>query len=36
MDDAPIDEMTIRDFATIMTGRPLSAKSWLNNLISGK
>ena len=36
IDDAPIDEMTIRDFATIMTGRPLSAKSWLNNLISGK
>lgn len=36
MDDAPIDEMTIRDFATIMTGRPLSTKSWLNNLISGK
>jgi hypothetical protein len=36
MDDAPIDEMTIRDFATIMTGRPLSSKSWLNNLISGK
>jgi len=36
IDDAPIDEMTIRDFATIMTGRPLSTKSWLNNLISGK
>jgi hypothetical protein len=36
MDDASIDEMTIRDFATIMTGRPLSTKSWLNNLISGK
>jgi hypothetical protein len=36
IDDAPIDEMTIRDFATIMTGRPLSSKSWLNNLISGK
>lgn len=36
MDDASIDEMTIRDFATIMTGRPLSSKSWLNNLITGK
>lgn len=36
VDDASIDEMTIRDFATIMTGRPLSTKSWLNNLITGK
>ena len=36
IDDASISDMTIRDFATIMTGRPLSSKSWLNNLISGK
>ncbi len=36
IDDASISDMTIRDFATIMTGRPLSTKSWLNNLISGK
>jgi hypothetical protein len=35
-DDASISDMTIRDFATIMTGRPLSTKAWLNNLISGK
>lgn len=35
-DDAPIMEMTIRDFATIMTGKPLSSKSWLNKIITGK
>jgi hypothetical protein len=35
-DDAPIDEMTIRDFATIMTGRPLSTKTWLNKMITEK
>ena len=35
-DDAPISEMTIRDFATIMTGRALSSKPWLNNIITGK
>lgn len=36
VDDCPISEMTIRDFATIMTGRPLSTKSWLNKLITDK
>jgi hypothetical protein len=35
-EDFPITQMTIRDFAAIMTGRPLSTKSWLNNLITGK
>jgi hypothetical protein len=35
-DDAPIKDMTIRDFATIMTGRPLSTKQWLNTLITQK
>ena len=36
IDDATIDDMTIRDLATIMTGRPLSKKAWLNHLIAGK
>lgn len=35
-EDVPLSEMTIRDFAAIMTGRPLSNKSWLNNLITSK
>lgn len=36
LEDAPISDMTIRDFATIMTGRALSNKTWLNQLITGK
>jgi len=36
VEDGGLDEMTIRDFATIMTGRALSTKPWLNNLITGK
>lgn len=35
-EDLTLDEMTIRDFATIMTGRALSHKPWLNKLITGK
>lgn len=34
--DCPISEMTVRDFATIMTGKPLSTKQWLNELITNK
>lgn len=33
MEDAPYAEMTIRDFMAITTGKPVSAKSWLNELI---
>jgi len=33
MEDAPYSEMTIRDFMAITTGRPVSAKIWLNELI---
>jgi hypothetical protein len=36
VEDAPISDMTIRDFATIMTGKPFSTKSWLNKLITEK
>lgn len=36
VDDCPINQMTLRDFATIMTGKPLSYKSWLNKLITEK
>lgn len=32
LEDAPLSELTIRDFATIMTGKPVSNKEWLNNL----
>lgn len=33
MEDAPYSEMTIRDFYAIQTGKPVSAKTWLNDLI---
>jgi hypothetical protein len=33
MEDAPYSEMTIRDYYAIHTGKPLSAKFWLNELI---
>lgn len=33
MEDAPYAEMTIRDFMAITTGKPVSAKTWLNELI---
>jgi hypothetical protein len=32
-EDAPYAEMTIRDFMAIHTGKPVSQKSWLNDLI---
>jgi hypothetical protein len=31
--DAPYNEMTIRDYIAIRTGKPLSLKPWLNELI---
>lgn len=33
MEDAPYAEMTIRDFYAIHTGKPVSTKNWLNELI---
>jgi hypothetical protein len=33
MEDAPYSEMTIRDYYAIHTGKPVSAKYWLNELI---
>ena len=33
MEDAPYSEMTIRDYYAIHTGKPVSAKAWLNELI---
>ena len=36
VDDCPISQMTVRDFATIMLGKPISYKPWLNKLISEK
>lgn len=36
MEDAPYSEITIRDFYAIQTGRPVSAKPWLNDLIKNK
>lgn len=32
-EDAPYSEMTIRDYIAIHTGRPISLKPWLNELI---
>lgn len=36
MEDAPYQEMTIRDFYAIHTGRPVSSKTWLNELIKSQ
>jgi hypothetical protein len=33
MEDAPYSEMTIRDYYAIQTGKPVSSKTWLNDLI---
>jgi hypothetical protein len=33
MEDAPYSDMTIRDYYAIHTGKPVSAKPWLNELI---
>lgn len=33
MEDAPYSEMTIRDYYAIQTGKPVSTKTWLNELI---
>jgi len=33
MEDAPYSEMTIRDYYAIQTGKPVSSKMWLNELI---
>ena len=34
--DPPINEMTIRDLAAIMLGKPVSNKEWLNLIIKSK
>ena len=34
MEDAPAAEMTIRDYMAIHTGRPVSSRAWLNELIN--
>jgi hypothetical protein len=36
VDDAPYSEMTIRDYLAIHTGKPVSTKSWLNELVKIK
>lgn len=33
MEDAPYSDMTIRDYFAIQTGKPVSSKTWLNDLI---
>lgn len=35
-EDAPYSEMTIRDYIAIHTGRPISNKAWLNELVKTK
>lgn len=32
--DLPIDQLTIRDLTAILTGKPVSNKKWLNELIT--
>ena len=32
-EDAPISELTIRDLAAILTGKPVSHKEWLNKIM---
>lgn len=36
MEDAPYSDMTIRDYYAVHANRPVSAKSWLNDLIKNK
>jgi len=31
--DAPVSDMTIRDYITIHTGKPVSLKKWINDLV---
>lgn len=31
--DLPIDQLTIRDLAAILTGKPVSLKPWLNEIV---
>jgi len=34
--DLPIDQLTIRDLAAILTGKPVSMKKWLNEIVNNK
>lgn len=34
--DLPIDQLTIRDLAAILTGKPVSMKKWLNEIVKNK
>jgi hypothetical protein len=34
--DLPLDQMTIRDLAAILTGKPVSKKKWLNEIVKSK
>lgn len=34
-DDMPMSAMTIRDYIAIHTGRPVSAKDWINKIVEG-
>lgn len=36
MEDQPLSQMTIRDIAAIMTGKPVSCKKWLNQIVTNK
>jgi hypothetical protein len=36
MEDAPYSAMTIRDYYAMMSGKPVSNKAWLNQLIKSK
>lgn len=34
--DLPLDQLTIRDLAAILTGKPVSMKKWLNEIVKSK
>jgi len=33
LEDCPYSEMTLRDYMAIHTGKPVSLKDWLNELV---
>ena len=35
-EDAPFDQLTVRDIAAILLAKPVSKKKWLNKIINSK
>ena len=34
-EDCPMDKMTVRDYIAIHTGKPVSSKKWINQIVEG-